>query len=155
MGKPLSVDDIRKANPRMARMIEEADRKAQARSSRSPGSRLDLPTEGLGRGEAARPAPQQSKLELRFEQQLIVRGVRPWMRNYCFFAGRNWELDFSWPAEKIYVEVDGMAHRIKARFKGDYEKHAMALLSGWRGLRVCGDDIRHERAIEWTIRLLG
>lgn len=98
---------------------------------------------------------KESKLERRFVQQLDEAGIADYTRNHFPILGRDWELDFCWAPRKLYVEVDGMAHRTKGRFKADFAKRAELLLAGWKGLHVCGDDIRHGRAIEWTKRLLG
>lgn len=104
-----------------------------------------------------------SKLEARFEQQLNEHGIWPakedeptgYWRNYLnAVPGRGYELDFAWYAFKFAVEVDGSAHRTKGRFKRDFEKHAELMLAGWRVLRVGGDDVRHGRAIAWTLQLL-
>jgi very-short-patch-repair endonuclease len=105
------------------------------------------------RGEPPAP-PKESKLERRFVQQLAEAGISDYTRNHFPILGRDWELDFCWAPRLLYVEVDGMAHRTKGRFKADFTKRAELLLAGWRGLHVCGDDIRQGRAIEWTKRLL-
>lgn len=104
--------------------------------------------------ERKREMPKESKLEQRFVQQLAEAGITGYVRNFFPVLGRDWELDFAWPDKRCAVEIDGMAHRTKGRFKGDMEKHATLMLAGWRVLRVCGDDVRHGRAIEWTKQLL-
>lgn len=98
--------------------------------------------------------PKESKLERRFEQQLIEAGIGGYQRNYFFLADRDFELDFAWAPVKIYVEVQGMAHRIKGKFKADIEKRALALMAGWRGLEVDGITIKDGRAIEWLKKLI-
>lgn len=96
-----------------------------------------------------------SKLERRFSQQLADNpDLPPHQRNYFFLPDRDLELDFAWPPLKIYVEVQGMAHRVKAMFKRDIEKRALALFAGWRGLEVGGDEIRSGQAIAWLRELL-
>jgi very-short-patch-repair endonuclease len=99
--------------------------------------------------------PKESKLERRFDQQLLESGLPEPRRNWFFIAGRDFELDRAWPSEKVAVEVQGMAHRIKGKFKRDIEKRALAMLAGWRVLEVDGSSIRDGRAIEWTQKLLG
>lgn len=93
----------------------------------------------------------ESKIERRFSQQL---GDRPYLpahvRDYFFIEGRDFELDFAWPALRFGVSVEGMAHRVKRQFNVDLEKHALGLIAGWRILRVGGQDIRDGRAIEWA-----
>lgn len=98
---------------------------------------------------------QVSKIERRFSQQLTDNPDIPaHQRNYFFLQTRDLELDFAWPPIKVAVEVQGMAHRIKGKFKRDIEKRALALLAGWRVLEVGGDEIRCGTAIEWLRALL-
>lgn len=95
-----------------------------------------------------------SKIERRFAQQLAERGIPAYVRDYFFIEGRDFELDFAWPALKFAVSIEGQAHRVKARFLADTEKHALGLIAGWKILRVAGKDVRDGRAIEWTWTLL-
>lgn len=98
---------------------------------------------------------KESKLERRFEQQLLERPlILPHQRNFFFLPDREFELDFAWPTLKVAVEVQGMAHRIKGRFKADIEKRALAMLNGWRVLELDGDAVRSGRGIEWLTQLL-
>jgi very-short-patch-repair endonuclease len=101
-----------------------------------------------------RETPQESKLERRFVQQLYEAGINGYLRGYFFLEDRDFELDFAWPQIRAAVEVQGMAHRIKGKFKRDIEKRALAMFAGWRVLEVDGESIRSGRAIEWTRKLL-
>lgn len=109
-----------------------------------------------------RAPPRDSKIERRFAQQLAEAGIfeakedepRGYLRNYFLFADRDFELDFAWPGLRVAVEVQGMAHRIKGKFKRDIEKRALALLAGWRVLEVDGESVRDGRAIKWALKLL-
>ena len=101
------------------------------------------------------PQPKVSKIERRFAQQLADNpDIPPHQRNYFPFQETDHELDFAWPAVKVAVEVQGMAHRIKGKFKRDIEKRALAMLAGWRVLEVGGDEVRSGRALEWLRALL-
>lgn len=108
---------------------------------------------------ALEPAPtkmrQPSVLERKYDQQLEEAGIPAPRRDWFVKSDRNFELDRAWPALKVYVEIQGMAHRIKGRFKTDIEKRALAMLAGWKGLEIDGDSIRDGRAIAWTKQLLG
>jgi very-short-patch-repair endonuclease len=97
---------------------------------------------------------EESKLERRFTQQLADAGIAGYQRNYFFMPDRDFELDFAWAPIKVYVEVQGMSHRIKGKFRADIEKRALAMLAGWRGLEVDGITIKDGRALEWLRRLL-
>lgn len=106
---------------------------------------------------ALEPAPQRrepSVLERKYDQQLEEAGLPAPRRDWFFLNDRNFELDRAWPALKVAVEIQGMAHRIKGRFKADIEKKALALLAGWTILEVDGASIRDGRAIAWTKRML-
>lgn len=97
---------------------------------------------------------KESQLERRFDQQLEQAWLPEPRKNWFFLNNRNFEFDRAWPALKVAVEVQGMAHRIKGKFKADIEKRALAMLAGWRVLEVDGASIRDGRAIEWSKQLL-
>lgn len=104
--------------------------------------------------EIKKEVQRESKLERRFDQQIESAGIELPRRNWFFLDGRDYELDRAWPAKKVAVEIQGMAHRIKGKWKRDIEKRALAQLAGWRVLEVDGASIRDGRAIEWTKKLL-
>lgn len=100
-------------------------------------------------------AKPESKLERRFSQQLTDNpDIPPHQRNYFFLPDRDLELDFCWAPIKVAVEVQGMAHRVKAMFKRDIEKRALALIAGWMVLEVGGDEIRSGQAITWLRQVM-
>lgn len=107
------------------------------------------------REEVKRERMKESKLERRLDQQILEAGLPEPRRNWFFLNGRDFELDRAWPAAKLAVEVQGMAHRIKGKFQRDIEKRALALLAGWKVLEVDGASIRDGRAIQWLKELLG
>jgi len=100
-------------------------------------------------------APKGSEIERRFAQQIRAAGLPDPEREYFHIAGRDFRLDFAWPGRKLGVEVQGMAHRIKAKFNTDIEKRALAMLAGWRILEVNGDAVRNETGIAWLMKLWG
>lgn len=101
------------------------------------------------------PLPRMSKLELRLEQQIEDAGLPKARRNHFPILGRDFEIDFAWPESMMGVEVQGMAHRIKGKFRADIEKRALCLLAGWHILEVGGAEIRSGKAIQWITQLLG
>ena len=113
-------------------------------------------------GQALPEAPRARKgtkrgpspLELAFAEQLSILRVPAPVREHRFLAERNFRLDFAWPPQRVAVEVQGMVHRIKGRFRADIEKRALALLAGWRVLEVSGAEIRSGQAIAWLIAVL-
>lgn len=94
-----------------------------------------------------------SAIEALFAQQLRAHKVRPWVRNHVFIPGRRLELDFAFPADRRAIEIEGEVHRIKARFHGDIEKHALALLHNWTILRLDGRAVRSAQGIAWALEL--
>lgn len=96
-----------------------------------------------------------SELELQLAQQISLLQLPAPAREYKAIAGRDFRLDFAWVDRKLGLEVQGMVHRIKGRFKGDIEKRALHLLAGWRVLEVSGAEIRSGRAAAWLVKLLG
>lgn len=147
MAKRLSLDDLRTANPAMAKLVDAA---------LAPGKRsvLVMPRRH-GRTAVAQavaalarnPRPE-SKLEIRFDQQLVVDGLPPPIKNYLFLPNRDLEIDRAWPQWKLGVEIQGGAHGIKANLARDCEKLCLALLAGWWILPFSREIIRGERAIE-------
>lgn len=95
-----------------------------------------------------------SSLEVRLQQQITDANLPvPRLEHYPILD-RDFRLDFAWVDRKLYVEVQGMAHRIKGKFRADIEKRALLTLAGWRGLEVGGAEIRSGKAIEWIKELL-
>lgn len=109
MAKPISLEDLRRANPRMAAMVD----KAMGVATPQPAA--------LQRGP--------SKLEIRFSQQLAGDTIPPHQRNYFFLPDRDLELDFAWPQWKVGVEIQGGVHKMK--LSRDCEKMVLAILAGW------------------------
>lgn len=97
---------------------------------------------------------KESALERTLALQLKAVGIPEAERDYRFLPGRRLEIDFCWPDRKIGIEVQGMVHRIKARFEADIEKRALAKLNGWRILEVSGKTIRNGKALEWVQEFL-
>lgn len=100
-------------------------------------------------------ARKRSELEIIFEQHVAqLRLPAPEREFKGAVPGREFRLDFAWPDRKVAVEVQGMVHRIKARFKADTEKHCLLVVHGWKVLPVSGDDVRRGRAVQWVESLL-
>lgn len=105
------------------------------------------------------PSPRKtpkfkSKIESDLEQQLALIGEKNFQTQFKPLPPRKWSLDIAWPDKKVAVEVQGMVHRIRDKFRRDIEKRAELMLAGWRVLEVDGASIRDGQAIEWVRRLL-
>jgi very-short-patch-repair endonuclease len=142
------------ANLRWTEDQLEAYRKKHGRSpAQTSAPRATAPT--TGQPGASRGTPRaESELERRFAQQIRAAGLAEPEREYYFIPNRNFMLDFAWPAQRLGVEIQGGAHRIKGKFKADLEKRALALVAGWRVLELGREEIRSEKGIEWLKELL-
>lgn len=104
---------------------------------------------------AAPVVQKESKLERRMVQQLAENpDIPPGQRNYIFLPDRDFEFDWAWSEYRVGLEIQGLAHRIKGKFKRDIEKRALALLAGWKVLEVGGDEVRSGKALAWLRMLL-
>jgi hypothetical protein len=75
---------------------------------------------------------------------------------FTFCPGRRWRMDFAWPAQRVFLEVDGgiWTRGRHTRGKGwlaDTEKLNTAASMGWRYLR-CTPQTLHDLALIATIR---
>lgn len=102
---------------------------------------------------SAKTGPR-SELEVQLEYQLMAHGLSGYVLQHRPLPPRKWALDFAWPETRLAIEVQGMVHRIKGKFKRDIEKRAELMLAGWRVLEVDGDAIRSGQAIAWAKILL-
>ena len=108
-----------------------------------------------------KPDDEKRSFSLELYQQLVAAGIEPPIREYHFdqqeHEGRRWAFDLAWPELRFAIEVDGMAHRIKGRFRGDIERQQAAFLAGWRVFRVSPRDVETGRGLElsqWAIGLV-
>lgn len=76
------------------------------------------------------------------------------VRQHAYLPNRKFLADFAWPDRKLALEVDGMVHRIKARFEADAERHNTLLEAGWRVYRVTGKMVRSGAALALIERVL-
>ena len=75
-------------------------------------------------------------------------------REFRFHPERRWRFDFAWPDRKVAMEVEGGVwsggrHTRGAGFEGDCEKYNIAVLAGWKVLRVTARHIKSGAALEW------
>ena len=139
---------------------DEAERKRVAEETKLERHRLKRERILIQREQKKMPVfgvevvRKASRLERDLASYILIDGLPEPKRNYRFLPDRKFELDFAWPELKRAVEVQGMVHRIKSRFKADIEKRALALFAGWVVLEVDGDSIRSGVAVEWVKKLL-
>ena len=121
-----------------------------------PGHRVATPTAKAP--VKAKPGKVGSDIEERFALQIKAADLPAPIREYPYLRGSRHRLDFAWPEYRVNgmqlgVEVQGMAHRIKARFRADLTKRAAAILQDWMVLEVGGDQVRSGKAMEWLQKL--
>jgi very-short-patch-repair endonuclease len=96
--------------------------------------------------------------DLMFEQISIAEIVPP-IREYKFLTDRRFRFDFAFPQLMFAIEVEGGIftrgrHINPMGFTKDCEKYALALINGWKVLRVTSGQVRNKEAIGWIIQYL-
>jgi very-short-patch-repair endonuclease len=109
----------------------------------------------LKRGEKSRGVRGGTRWEEEFDLQLAGAGLAGrYSRELRFRADRRFRFDFAFLPEMLAVEIDGAVHRIKKRFHSDVEKSQLAILGGWRVLRVSPAQVRSGHALALVCKLL-
>lgn len=74
--------------------------------------------------------------EAQYRFAVAIVGPGPKLRERLKKAGlRDWRLDFAFPREKVFVEIQGhgFGHSGRGAIR-DWQKHNALMLLGWRGL---------------------
>lgn len=84
--------------------------------------------------------------------QIRAAGLPEPTREFRFSEDRRWRFDFAWPDEKLALEYEGGsfingAHGRGKQFEMDAVKYGIALLLGWRVLRVNSHMVDDGRAL--------
>lgn len=94
---------------------------------------------------------------------LFCRGAKlpPWKRNYRFWKGRKFELDFAWPDVKVALEIQGVVrgllqggHQTADGMRDDFIKHNKAVLDGWILILVTQGQVHSGYALEMILDAL-
>lgn len=98
-----------------------------------------------------------SALEALFAQQIAAYGVPEPEREHMFHPVRRWRFDFSWPALRLAVEIEGGTwaqgrHTSGAGFEADCLKYNEAALLGWCVLRFTGGMVKSGEAAAYTVK---
>ena len=80
-----------------------------------------------------------------------VKGLSP-VREWSFAKPRRWRFDFSWPKEKLAVEIEGGTwingrHNRGSSIEAEMEKYNTAALLGWTVLRFTTAMVKSGAAI--------
>lgn len=86
----------------------------------------------------------------------LAKGVH---REYKFLENRRFKFDFAFVDRKIAIEVEGGVwtggrHVNPVGFTNDCVKYNLALIGGWKVLRVTSSQVRDCSAILWLYELL-
>lgn len=107
----------------------------------------------LQRGERPKRERRGKRTEDMLAAQLAAAGIA-FEREYRFDLDRRFRFDFRIGVD-FAVEIEGGVHGLKRQFRSDLGKHALALLHGWRVLRVSPEQVRTGEALALIERLLG
>lgn len=98
---------------------------------------------------------KREALEAALMQQLRGLGLTDGMRTqHVFHPTRQWRFDFSWPGQRLAMEVDGGtwdngAHSRGSGIEKDCEKLAAAVILGWRVMRATTNQVKDGTAAFW------
>ena len=97
---------------------------------------------------------KESKPERELSLQIASARLPFVIREYRFSPPRRFRFDFSWPASRVAVEVDGAIwtggrHARGSGIESDCEKTSLACSQGWRVLRVTPGQIKSGLALGW------
>ena len=100
-----------------------------------------------------------SDLEEQMAFQIKVAGLPTPEREARLVPGRRFRFDFSWPTEKVALEVDGGEwvqgrHQRPAGFRSDAEKFSLAAAEGYRVLRATGSMVTDGSALALLEKVL-
>ena len=91
--------------------------------------------------------------------QLRAVGLTPFEQETRFHPTRKWRFDFSWPAKKVALEVEGGtwsggAHTRGKHYESDCEKYSEAAILGWKVIRATTNMVEDGRAVSLVERAL-
>lgn len=98
-----------------------------------------------------RAVPTESVLETRFAQLVRRAAIPDPVRQY---EGPGYRIDFAWPAQRVAVELDGLAFHVgrEAQLR-DRERQNGVVLDGWRVLRFTWHDVtRRPERVQAVLR---
>jgi very-short-patch-repair endonuclease len=96
----------------------------------------------------------RSELEAELQRHLEESDLPAAQFDVPYLVGSRHRLDVCWPGLKFGVEVQGLQHGIKGRFKQDIRKRVFGQLQGWLVVEVDGESIRNGDAITWIRQLI-
>jgi very-short-patch-repair endonuclease len=102
---------------------------------------------------------RESEPERAFANEIRWLKLPAPVREFVFMKGRRFRFDFAWPELMVAVEVEGGTfsrgrHSRGKGFAADCEKYNLAVIQGWRVLRVTPEQITSGEAVHWLEQVL-
>lgn len=98
---------------------------------------------------------KKTKKEYPVFEALLKQEFGPFVPEYKFHSERMWRFDYSYPDQKVAIEVEGLVrpwqksrHTTNNGYKDDCEKYNNAIVLGWRVLRFTQDMILKKETFE-------
>lgn len=96
---------------------------------------------------------------LPLDRQCQLVGLPKPVAEYRFLHDRKFRFDWAFLVQSLAVEIDGGGFILGRHSRGsgiekDCEKYALALLAGWRVLRVTPKQVQSGQALDWITKLL-
>ena len=100
-----------------------------------------------------------SALELEMLRQIQAAQLPTPKLEHRFHPVRRWRFDFCWPHQHLALEVEGGTwtggrHTTGSGFASDCIKYNVALIMGWKVLRVTGSQVKSGAALSWLEQAL-
>jgi very-short-patch-repair endonuclease len=80
--------------------------------------------------------------------QLRAAGIDRFVMEHKWHPKRRFRADLAFVPERMLIEVQGEAHRIKGRFHSDIDKAQESVLQGWRLFPVSTRDVKNGKAVK-------
>jgi very-short-patch-repair endonuclease len=99
----------------------------------------------------------ESKLESLLADAIAKRRMPSHRQHRIVVGGRRCRLDFAWPDQMVFVEVDGLAeHTERSAFDNDRRRQNLLVAIGWLPLRYTWTDLttRPDEVVAEIIRVL-
>lgn len=107
------------------------------------------------------PVKRSTAVGVPYPRLCVLCGLPEPVAEYRFHASRKWRFDWSWPVQKVALEIEGgvfMAgggrHSRGAGFRADLEKYGEAAADGWLVFRVLPEQLESVATLEWLRRAM-
>jgi very-short-patch-repair endonuclease len=112
-----------------------------------PREKQLAPPRGKRGPQAEKPARKKWSYEGRLAQQLEDAGITGFFVDAEYIQDRGLRADILMPLDKLAIEIQGAAHRIKGKWERDIEKAQATMLAGYRLLPIATKQVRDGSAV--------